>query len=169
MSIVIGGFAAILSQSAGVFYRGFELSAIYSIFAWLILVILDFVPRLKYYPQNRKINLDIRQSKKIKIEGDYYQIMKSLNDSLKRIKLKSIDNSGIDSGIISAYTTPSMRTYGEKIEIILSRNKKSRINTITISSKPIYSKTTIDFGKNLHNVENIAEKLYAYIHERFSS
>ncbi len=125
-----------------------------------ILVSLHRALSRRVVPDASIADFDMHQERYIELNMPFEQAFSLCLQSLNTINRCRVMSSNHDHGDIKARTGLNWKTWGDDIQIKLT---KGRNNTeINISSRPSARSTLVDFGKNLDNVEKIRRYLLEY-------
>jgi hypothetical protein len=154
--LIFGLFQSIKKASYHGFIDGIEFGSLLALTAIPIIVVIDLMQRLKCYLNYKIFDLGIEQERRFLIEDDYMPVFNRLQEVLDHLKRIDCHQQDIENGHIQAVARPSWRSFGENIDIELSKASKDKVVAV-LSSKPRMSLTMIDYGKNLENVEIITK------------
>tara|TARA_Y100000590_G_scaffold456948_1_gene608562 strand:+ start:1868 stop:2386 length:519 start_codon:yes stop_codon:yes gene_type:complete len=97
------------------------------------------------------------QSKSILIEESQENAFNKSIEALKIIKAK-VKYSDIRKGLINGTTGISWKSFGEKIYIKIIQKPENKVE-ITITSKPLFPLTLVDYGKGRENVTSFVNAI----------
>jgi hypothetical protein len=103
--------------------------------------------------------MDPIQERRVVLDRSFPEAFKDAKDALQaipKLKIKEMDSA---AGSITASVGTTMRSFGEKVTLILSPTEGGTI--VTISSQPRMTGTDADGGKGVENVESIVQLLIA--------
>jgi hypothetical protein len=121
----------------------------------------------KVVGEHAENQLGVRQVRIVKLPLAYSDGFESCIASLKLINKCRIQNRDRLQGVIEARTGMTWKSLG--CAIILAIHKLDDGNTqVTISSRPVWPMTLVDYGSGLENVESIAKFPGSQVSEQLS-
>ncbi|GGE80808.1 hypothetical protein [Priestia taiwanensis] len=120
-----------------------------------------------YKAMGKKPGEKIVASESITIELPYIEAFIQCLQSVQVIGKHEMLNSDEQQGIIEVKSANSMESFGEIITYTLQSIDEHRTHVI-LTSKPSWSKTIEDWGKNENNVRQIMKYIYLHKREKYS-
>ena len=105
-------------------------------------------------PGNFEESLGVCHVRNLEIDLPFDEVFNLCIDSLELIKKCKVMKEDRVLGNIIAKAGMTRKTWGDLITFNLRKNRDGRI-LIELSSRPSWSLTVVDFGKNLENIEII--------------
>ena len=109
------------------------------------------------YPNKERVN-DIHQKRELVVLCKYDELFDSCIQAINGLKGGKIKTESKSGFYIYATTSSSWKTFGDVIEANFTKLDEDNI-TLTITSRPKFKSTAIDYGKNYENIEKICEYL----------
>ena len=139
----------ILGISGGLFF---------GVFMSLIIGTMHKVFSKKVQSQDAKDRENVHQIRKIKIPFSFDSAFNACIKSIDKIKKCRILEESRINGKINAKAGVTWKTFGDRIEFIVTRIDENSTE-IEVSSRPAIRTTLVDYGKNLENVQIIEDFL----------
>jgi hypothetical protein len=94
----------------------------------------------------------------IVLAGDFENSFQLCKESVIRLNKSRIKSENIDDGTIDAKTGISWQSWGERMRCNIKKISDNE-SRISLSSKPSFRFTALDYGKNRENINNILKIL----------
>ena len=101
-----------------------------------------------------------RKSASLSLRVPKQVLMQRSHEVLKRIGLRIL-NFDVDAGLIEARRGPNLRTFGERVTVVISEGGPDE-SMVGIESDTLWTTTAFDLGANQRNVDRFVEGLTGY-------
>ena len=162
--LVFGPFGilmGILGVMAFGFSFGLKFGILFFLLIWGIVLVLSFIHvklSERMHPEDPDEVHKVHHVREIELPLPFNDAFNLCNESLTLFDRCAIVKKDLSQGKIVAERGPSLRSMGEVISFDIQQTNVWQTR-IMLSSKPPLRTTIIDFGRNLKNVEKIAQYL----------
>ena len=153
-------FTCLGSSSDEVLYFGTRTFVIFGGFG-LVLGFIQVILNRRIQPDKPEEAQKVRHVREIELQFPHNDAFNVCCESLASIQCCAIEKKDLSQGKIVAKAGTSLRSWGEVITFDIEQVDAWRTR-VRVSSKPSIPTTIIDWGKNLENVQKIAQ----YLRER---